>query len=101
MLLVSPLVWLHYLTWLVPVAAACLPYARSRMAALGLGVTSAAILLSTPPLLGAATAAMLFCWGLTGALYMRGIYRPGYAVSWPDVLRLRRFRPYVADAKAE
>jgi hypothetical protein len=101
MLLVSPLVWLHYVTWLVPVAAACLPYARSRMAALGLGLTSATILLSTPPFLGVATAAMLFCWGLTGALYMRGVYRPGYAFSWPDVLRLRRFRPYVAGAKAE
>ncbi len=101
MLLVSPVIWLHYLTWLVPVVAACLPYARNRMAAFGLGLTSATILLSTPPLLGVATAAMLFCWGLTGALYMRGVYRPGYAVSWPDVLRFRRFRPYVAGAKAE
>jgi alpha-1,2-mannosyltransferase len=89
MLVIWPLVWLHYLTWLLPVVAACLPYIRSRVAALGLALASAAILLSTPRLMGAMIAAMLFCWGLTGVLYIRaGIARPAGAVAKADGIRL-------------
>jgi hypothetical protein len=75
MLVIWPLVWPHYLSWLVSAVAACLPYVRSRTAAVGLGVASAAILLCTPRFVGAIIAAMLMCWGLTGMLYIRGIFR--------------------------
>jgi hypothetical protein len=72
MLLISPIVWLHYLTWLLPVIAACIPYVRRPMLSLALGAASLFILLSGPELLSLIPAAVLFCWGLTAALYTRG-----------------------------
>ena len=74
MLVVSPIVWLHYLTWLIIVVAACLPYVRGRARVLALGLVSVSLLLSTPPLLGAATVATLLCWVLTGVLYVQSMH---------------------------
>lgn len=74
MLVISPIVWLHYLTWLIIVVAACLPYVQGRAHVLGLGAVSVSLLLSTPPLLGAATVATLLCWVLTGVLYVQSMH---------------------------
>ena len=73
MLLVSPIVWLHYLTWLLPAVAACIPYVRGRLLPLAVGAASAFILLSRPELLYLVPAAVLVCWCLTGALYVRSM----------------------------
>ncbi|MGZ6388890.1 MAG: glycosyltransferase family 87 protein, partial [Ktedonobacterales bacterium] len=70
MLVVSPIVWLHYLTWLLMAIAACLPHVRGWRQAVTLGVASLALMLSTPALPAVATVAMLLCWVLTGALYV-------------------------------
>lgn len=74
MLVVSPIVWLHYLTWLLAAVAACLPYMRGRGRVLALGLVGVSMLLSTPALLPAATAAVLLCWALTGVLYVQRIH---------------------------
>jgi len=70
MLVASPIVWLHYLTWLLMAVAACLPYVRGWRRIVALGLVSLFLLLSTPGFLAAATVAMLLCWVLTGVLYV-------------------------------
>jgi hypothetical protein len=81
MLLISPIVWLHYLTWLLPVVAACLPYMSGRKLTVSLAVAALALLITQPVLIAIlilgpgltaiVQAATLLCWLLTGAFYLR------------------------------
>jgi hypothetical protein len=81
MLLISPIVWLNYLTWLLPAVAACLPYALRRKLIVGLAVATLSLLITLPVLIaslvpglglaGTVQVAMLLCWVLTGVLYVQ------------------------------
>jgi hypothetical protein len=99
MLLISPIVWLHYLTWLLPAVAACMPYVRGRMLPLAVGVVSLSILLARPELLDLIPVAILLCWGLTGLLYVQSINPPILShhalADWLAKLR-RRYHPVQA-----
>lgn len=80
MLVVSPIVWLHYLAWLLIPVAACLPYVRGWRGIVAIGLVSLFLLLSTPGFLAAATVAMLLCWVVTGVLYVQSSHSSGLKV---------------------
>jgi hypothetical protein len=81
MLLISPIVWLNYLTWLLPAVAVQLPHVLRRKLTVGLAVAILTLLIIQPVLIASLVpgfgltstvqVAMLLCWTLTGVLYVQ------------------------------